>query len=68
MVKVEDEPLPGEIVEGLKAQVKPAGAMQARVIMKLAPSTRPIANSPGRVSLASLFIVVSFLLDWVHHK
>jgi hypothetical protein len=32
MVKVEDEVPPGEIVEGLKAQLKPEGALQVRVI------------------------------------
>jgi hypothetical protein len=33
MVNVEDEELdPGEIVEGLKAQVNPAGAEQVRAI------------------------------------
>jgi hypothetical protein len=32
MVKVEDEVLPGEIVEGLKTQLKPEGAVQVRVI------------------------------------
>jgi hypothetical protein len=32
MVKVEDEVLPGEMVEGLKAQFKPEGAVQVRVI------------------------------------
>jgi hypothetical protein len=52
MVKVEDEPLPGEIVEGLKAQVKPAGAAQVRVIGLSNPSTAAaltvtLAEPPG---------------------
>jgi len=53
MVKVEDEELdPGEIVEGLREQVKPAGAEQERAIWPLNPPTAlaPIirlADPPG---------------------
>ena len=52
MVKVEDEALPGEIVEGLKAQVKPAGAAQVRVIGLSNPPTAAaltvtLADPPG---------------------
>ena len=53
MVKVDDDPLdPEEIVVGLKAQVRPAGAAQESVICPLNPPTAlaPIirlAEPPG---------------------
>ena len=52
MVRVEDEPLPGSIVEGLKVHVKPAGAVQVRVIGLSNPPapaalTVTLAEPPG---------------------
>src|ERR1700687_1590108 len=53
MVKVDDDPLePGEIVVGLKAQVRPAGAAQVRAIWPLNPATAlalimRLAEPPG---------------------
>ena len=53
MVRVEDEALdPGEIVEELKAQLKPAGAEQVSEIWRLNPPTAAaltvrLAEPPG---------------------